>query len=69
MSISPDLTNEALAVDIDSASRMLKVSNKTIRRLIYSGELRALRIGRCYRIRIAEIHAFLRRQEERQANG
>ena len=53
----------ALAVDVAQAGAMLGVSTATIRREIDRGRLRAARIGRVYRVRVAELHAYLKRQE------
>lgn len=52
-----------LVVDLARAAQMLSVSIKAVRSLIRRGELRALKIGRVWRVRIREIDDFLRRQE------
>jgi excisionase family DNA binding protein len=52
-----------LAVDLDTAAQMLGVCTATIRREIDRGRLRAVKIGRVYRVRVAELHAYLKRQE------
>lgn len=57
-----------LAVDLAETARMLSVSVKTVRREIDRCKLRAFRIGRVRRVRVAEIEAYLRRQE-RSENG
>jgi excisionase family DNA binding protein len=44
---------------------MLDVCTKTLRREIDRGELAAVRIGNAVRIRVAEIHAYLKRKEKR----
>lgn len=56
---SEPVHSEALAVDIPEAAAMLRVSTKTIRREIAGGRLRALRISRVWRIRFAELQAYL----------
>ncbi|MGH9136030.1 MAG: helix-turn-helix domain-containing protein [Acidimicrobiales bacterium] len=38
---------------------MLRVSNMTVYRLIKSGELRALQIGKSYRLREDDVDAYL----------
>lgn len=55
---------EPLAVDIPEAATLLSVSTKTIRREIDRGRLPALRIGRVWRIRIAELKAYLVRCQQ-----
>jgi excisionase family DNA binding protein len=37
---------ERLAIDVPSAAEMLSVSQKTIRRMLRDGRLRAVRVGR-----------------------
>jgi excisionase family DNA binding protein len=59
----------ALAVDLNEAASLLGVSVTTIRREINRGNLLALRIGRVFRIRIAELHAYLKRAENRENLG
>lgn len=44
---------------------MLSVSVKTIRREIARDHLRAMKIGRIWRVRAAELDDYLRRQERR----
>jgi len=62
----PDITAlpvNVLAVDLDTAAQMLGVCTATIRREIDRGRLRAVKIGGIFRIRVAELHAYLKRQE------
>lgn len=54
-----------LAVDVKQAAQMLGICTKTLRREIDRGELAALRIGKAVRIRVAEIHAYLKRKERK----
>ena len=54
-----------MAVDINQAAHMIGVSDDTIRREIDRGRLRAVKIGRVWRIRISELEAYLRRCEAR----
>jgi excisionase family DNA binding protein len=48
-----------LVYTIPAAARELKVSDKTVRRLINEGELRARRVGTQLRITHAELERFL----------
>jgi excisionase family DNA binding protein len=41
---------------------MLRVSSMTVYRLIKAGDLRAVRVGKSYRLREEDIDAFLSRQ-------
>ncbi len=52
-----------IAVDLNDAARLLGVSFKTTRREIGRGNLKALRIGRVWRARVAEIDSYLKRLE------
>jgi len=54
-----------MAVDINQAAQMIGVSDDTIRREIDRGRLRAVKIGRVWRIRTSELEAYLRRCEAR----
>ena len=54
-----------LAVDVKVAAGMIGVCTKTLRREIERGDLAALRIGKAVRIRVVEIHAYLKRKEKR----
>jgi excisionase family DNA binding protein len=54
---------EVLAVGLEDAAKMLGICKTTVERLRDSGKLRCLRIGRHWKVRVAELHAFLRRQE------
>ena len=44
---------------VAEVAEVLRVSNMTVYRLIKSGELPALRVGKNYRIRESELEAFL----------
>jgi excisionase family DNA binding protein len=52
-----------LVVDLRTAAEMLAVSKRTIERLRDLGELRCLRVGAYWKVRVSEIHAYLRRCE------
>lgn len=56
----------ALAVSLQEAADLLGVHVNTVRREIDRGNLAAVRIGRVWRIRVVEIHAYLRRNEIRR---
>jgi excisionase family DNA binding protein len=58
-----DTAPAPIAVDIYTAAKMLAVCHVTVRREIERGELRAVKIGRVWRIRVAELHAYLKRKE------
>jgi excisionase family DNA binding protein len=45
---------------IAEAAKILRCSERTIRRLIWSGRLRAVQVGRCYRIRRHDLSELLR---------
>ncbi|MGD0088660.1 MAG: helix-turn-helix domain-containing protein [Planctomycetota bacterium] len=57
------LSPNVVAVDVLQAADMLGVSDDTIRREINRGRLRAARVGRLVRIRVAELTAYLKRSE------
>jgi len=59
----------SLTVDILQAAGMLNVSSKTVRREINRGTLRALRIGKVWRLRVTEIEAYLKRLEDGAMGG
>jgi excisionase family DNA binding protein len=52
--------DERLLTVQEVATRM-RVSSMTVYRLIKSGELRASRVGHSYRLRTAEVDAYLER--------
>ena len=56
--------NKLVSIDLEHAAGLLGVSTKTILRQIHRRELRAFKIGRQWRMRVAEIDAFQRRQEK-----
>ena len=53
-----------LAVDLHEAGRMMAVHHRTVLREIRRGKLRGLKIGRLWRVRVGEIEAYLKREEE-----
>jgi len=58
--------NPALAVDLREAAKLLSFSSQTVRREIVRGTLRALKLGRSWRVRMSEIGAYLQRLEEKE---
>ena len=54
---------ERLAVDLREAGEMMGVCAMTVKREIQRGKLRGMKIGRVWRVRVAEIEAYLERQE------
>ncbi len=44
---------------VSEVARHLRVSNMTVYRLVKSGQLSAVRIGRGYRIRDTDVHKYL----------
>ena len=54
----PTSPNLAL-LRVDEAAAILQVSSKTVRRLLASGDLRAVRIGRLVRIPLSEIDRLI----------
>jgi excisionase family DNA binding protein len=61
----PSVSSPALAVDLREAARLLNVCPRTVQREIDRGMLRALKLGRSWRVRLVEIDAYLRRLEEK----
>ena len=47
---------------VQEVAGIMRVSNMTVYRLIRSGELKAARVGRGYRIRESEVDAYLDRE-------
>lgn len=54
-----------LAVNIREAAEMIGVSPQTVQREIDRGNLRALKVGRQWRVRLSELNAYLERQERK----
>ncbi len=54
-----------LAIDLREAGAMMSVSAKTVKRLIFCGELKGLKVGAQWRVRVTEIDDYLRRGEQR----
>jgi excisionase family DNA binding protein len=56
-SFAPDLENRLLTAA--EVADTMRVSNMTVYRLIKSGQLPALRVGKSYRLRPADVDQFL----------
>lgn len=53
------LTFTGQFLTVGEVARHLRVSNMTVYRLVKSGQLSAVRIGRGYRIREDDVHRYL----------
>ena len=53
------LTFTGKFLTVGEVARHLRVSNMTVYRLVKSGQLSAVRIGRGYRIREDDVHRYL----------
>ncbi|MDH4160228.1 MAG: helix-turn-helix domain-containing protein [Actinomycetota bacterium] len=45
---------------VAEVAAMMRVSKMTVYRLVHSGELPAVRVGRSFRVPQAEVHAYLK---------
>ena len=53
------LTDQARFATVSEVAKLLRVSNMTVYRLVNSGQLRAVRVGRSYRILEADVQRYL----------
>ena len=53
------LANGAPLLTVAEVAASMRVSTMTVYRLIRSGDLRAMRVGRSYRVRRSEVDAYL----------
>ncbi len=60
---------ERKAVDLREAGTMIGVCAMTVKREIERGKLRGMKIGRVWRVRIAEVDAYMERQERAVSRG
>jgi len=58
-----------LAVTLDEAGKMLGVCGRTVLREIERGHLKGLKVGHQWRVRLAELQAYLKRQEQAQESA
>ncbi|HEY3318907.1 MAG TPA: excisionase family DNA-binding protein [Planctomycetota bacterium] len=61
--------DERRCLCLEEAAKDVGVCRKTLKREIEAGRLRAFRVGRQYRIRSAELEAYMKRAELRFAGG
>lgn len=58
-----------LLVNLDEVAQSLSLSRRSVQALIYRGELPSVTIGRCRRIAVADLEAFVRRLGDENAGG
>ena len=58
----PKSESESRFVTVAEVAGLLRVSNMTVYRLIQAGQLAAVRVGRSYRIREADVDRYLAEQ-------
>ena len=58
-SLSHSVSPKAALLRVDEAAAILKVSSKTVRRLLAQGDLKAVRVGRLVRIPSSEIDRLI----------
>lgn len=56
-------------VNVFDAAKHLSLSTDYIWKLIYSGDLKSLKIGKRRLIKTTELHAFVKRRSEEGTNG
>ena len=54
-----DTFNEVRLLTVNEVADLLRVSRMTVYRLINAGQLPSLRVGKSYRLREQDIHAYL----------
>ncbi|MGH9106759.1 MAG: helix-turn-helix domain-containing protein [Acidimicrobiales bacterium] len=57
-----DVRSRSRYVTVSEVAQLLRVSNMTVYRLVQSGQLPALRVGRSYRIREEDVDRFVATQ-------
>jgi excisionase family DNA binding protein len=62
MGVQPEASMAQQLLTVAEVAAQLRVSTMTIYRLIRSGELPAVRVGRNYRVRADELEAYLEGQ-------
>ena len=60
MSSSPDDISDAQFLTVAEVAAMMRVSKMTVYRLVHSGELPAVRVGRSFRVRENDAHDYLK---------
>ncbi len=56
--MTPDITRDVVAVKVETAARMLDMSQYTLLYLIRAGKVPATKVGRTWRVPIAAIEAI-----------
>ena len=54
---------------VNEVANILRVSNMTVYRLVKSGQIPAIRVGKNYRIKESDVSAYLTRGSERVERG
>lgn len=67
MTIESRSSGLRLTVTVDEAAAALRVSPRTVRNLINSGELKPCRIGRRVLVSVATLEAFVRDHEPEES--
>jgi excisionase family DNA binding protein len=60
--LSPGIESEESFLTVGEVARHLRVSNMTVYRLVKSGQLSAVRVGRGYRVRRSDVERYLARR-------
>ena len=60
MSSSSDDISDAKFLTVAEVAAMMRVSKMTVYRLVHSGELPAVRVGRSFRVREHDAHDYLK---------
>jgi excisionase family DNA binding protein len=63
MPVLREVSASLLAVSLEQAAEMLSTSKRTIERERDRGKLKCLRLGRLWKVRVGELHAYLRKKE------
>ena len=60
---------EDLLLTVDEVAQLMRVSNMTVYRLIKSGQMAAIRVGKNYRIRRRDVERYLSDRAVRVEGG
>ena len=61
MSNTPGGLDDAQFLTVAEVAAMMRVSKMTVYRLVHSGDLPAVRVGRSFRVREADANEYLRK--------
>lgn len=61
MASSPGDMSEKKLMTVAEVAQMMRVSKMTVYRLVHSGELPALRVGRSFRVTEDDVNAYLQK--------